>query len=421
MLPRWALRGELESDVVGLSEFLDIPTLLFTVAAASFCIFVSLVLTWSSVRGETCILSWAAAFGLAILTMLLVALRGLVPHGLSVTVADTVLMASFGLLWLGYRQFVGLDNGRGRWIAGMGALIWMVMAAGTPLLDDMNARMAVLSGMELVYFLFIIADLVRHHRKEPLPSVALTTVVVGVHAAMQVYWVVSAIVAPIEPATIVLPNSLVMGLRFTESSIFVVFLGLLQLVVIGQRSERRYRIAAETDSLTGLANRGRYFDRTEEALVRGAARGALILFDIDHFKSINDTYGHPAGDRVLIEFAAIVEATASADDIAARIGGEEFALFLTHATTDEAVKIADRVRLATAGLRVVAATGLVNLTVSCGVAGISETGADYQALHVAADRALYVAKGAGRDKVAAHRPSASGAGACPGPAVIPAR
>ena len=303
----------------------------------------------------------------------------------------------------------------------MGALIWMVMAAGTPLLDDMNARTAVLSGMELVYFLFIIADLVRHHRKEPLPSVALTTVVVGVHAAMQVYWVVSAIVAPIEPATIVLPNSLVMGLRFTESSIFVVFLGLLQLVVIGQRSERRYRIAAETDSLTGLANRGRYFDRTEEALVRGAARGALILFDIDHFKSINDTYGHPAGDRVLIEFAAIVEATASADDIAARIGGEEFALFLTHATTDEAVKIADRVRLATAGLRVVAATGLVNLTVSCGVAGISETGADYQALHAAADRALYVAKGAGRDKVAAHRPSASGAGACPGPAIIPAR
>jgi len=406
--------------VVGLSEFLDIPTLLLTVAAASFCIFVSLVLTWSSVRSETYILSWAAAFGLAIMTMILVALRGLVPHSLSVTVADAILLAAFGLLWLGYRQFAGLDTGRGRWIAGMGALIWLLMAAGTPRLDDMNARTAVLSGMELVYFVFIIADLLRHHRKEPLPSVGLTTVVVGVHAAMQAYWVISAIVAPIEPTTIVLPNSLVMGLRFTESSIFVVFLGLLQLVVIGQRSERRYRIAAETDSLTGLANRGHYFGRTEEALVRGDTRGALILFDIDHFKSINDTYGHPAGDRVLIEFAAIVEATASADDIAARIGGEEFALFLPHATTDEAVKIADRVRSATADLRVAAATGLVNLTVSCGVAGISETGADYQALHAAADRALYAAKGTGRDRVAIHRPSASGGRGRPGSAAMPA-
>ena len=197
MSPRWFLHGELENDVGGLSEFLDIPTLLFTVAVASFCIFVSLILTWSSARGETYILSWAAAFGLAILAMVLVALRGRVPHNLSVNVANTILLASFGLLWLGYRQFAGLDGGRGRWIAGVGALIWMVMAAGTPLLDDMNARAAVLSGMELVYFLFIIVDLVRHHPKEPLPSVGLTTVVVAVHAAMQVYWVASAIIAPI--------------------------------------------------------------------------------------------------------------------------------------------------------------------------------------------------------------------------------
>lgn len=403
----------------GLSEFLDIPTLLFTVAAASFCICVSLVLIWLSARGETYIVSWAAAFGLAILTMVLVALRGGVPHALSVTVADAVLLASFGSLWLGYRQFVGLDAGWGLLAAGMGALIWMVMATGTPLLDNMNARAAVLSGMELVYLLFIILDLIRHYPKEPLPSVGLTTVVVGVHTAMQLYWVVATIVAPIEPSTIVLPNSLVMGLRFTESSLFVVFLGLLQLVVIGQRSERRYRIAAETDSLTGLANRGRYFDCTEDALVGGEERGALILFDIDHFKSINDTYGHPAGDRVLIEFAAIIEGKAAAEGIAARIGGEEFALFLPQATTDEAVEIADRVRRATADLRVAAATGVVTLTVSCGVAGVRETGPDYQALHSAADRALYAAKGEGRDQVATHRPPAPKGPAFPGPAVMP--
>ncbi len=387
----------------GVSEFLDIPTLLYTVAAASLCICVSLIVTWSSVRGEIYILSWAAAYGLAILTMVLVALRGLVPHFLSVTVADAVLLASFGSLWLGYHQFARLDGGRGWWRAGFGALIWAAMAAATPLLDNMNARAAVLSGIELVYLLFIVVDLVRHYPKERLPSVALTAVVVGIHAAMQIYWVVVMIVAPLEPTAIVLPNSLAMGLRFTESSLFVVFLGLLQLVVIGQRSERRYRIAAETDSLTGLANRGHYFDRTEDALIGGKERGALILFDIDHFKSINDTHGHPVGDRVLIEFAAIVRATTPAGGIAARIGGEEFALFLPDATTDEAVEIADRVRRATANLRVAAATGTVGLTVSCGVAGVRETGSDHQALHASADLALYDAKGEGRDQVSIHR------------------
>ncbi len=405
----------------GLGEFLDIPTLLYTVAAASLCICVSLLVTWSSVRGEIYILAWAAAYGLAILTMVLVALRGLVPHTLSVTIADTILLASFGLLWLGYHRFAGFDGGWGRLTAGLGALIWAVMAAATPLLDNMNARAAVLSGIELVYLLFIVVDLVRHYPREPLPSVGLTAVVVGVHAAMQVYWVVTTIVAPTEPTAIVLPNSLSMGLRFTESSLFVVFLGLLQLVVIGQRSERRYRIAAETDSLTGLANRGHYFDRAEDALIGGRERGALILFDIDHFKSINDTHGHPVGDRVLIEFAAIIRATTPTGGIAARIGGEEFALFLPEATTDEAVGIADRVRRATASLRVAAVTGTVGLTVSCGVAGVRETGSDHQALHAAADRALYDAKRKGRDRVSIQRPSSSSPQVSPGTPVLSVR
>lgn len=412
--------GEVESEVGGLSEFLDIPTLLFTVAAASCCICISLILTWSSVRSETCLLSWGAAFGLAILTMILVALRGRLPHVLSVTVADAILLASFGSLWLGYRHFTGFAGHLDRWMACAGALIWMLIAATTSLFDDMNARSAVLSGIEFVYFLFIIVDLVRHYPDEPLPSVALTTVVIGTHAAMQLYWVASSIVAPIAPTTVVLPNSMNMGLRFTGSSVFVVFLGLLQLVLIGQRSQRRYRIAAETDGLTGLANRRHFFSRIGPAPITGDERGALVLFDIDHFKSINDSHGHPAGDRALAAFAAILAEMTSASGIAARVGGEEFALFLPKATMEEAIEIADRVRRMTADLRIVVATGTVSLTVSCGVAGVSETGPDLQILHAAADRALYAAKGGGRDRVAVHRSSASKERSYPGASVLPA-
>ena len=386
-----------------LGGFLDIPTLLFTVVAASCCICVSLILIWSSSRRESCLLSWVLSFGLAVLTMTLVALRGRVPDVLSVIIADAVLLASFGALWLGYRQFTGFVGRFDRWIAGAGALVWLIIAATSSLFDDMNARTIVLSGIEFVYFLFIVADLVRHYPKEPLPSVGLTTVLVGAHAAVQVYRIALSIVAPFEAATIVLPNSLGMGLSLIESSIFVVFLGLLQLVVIGQRSERCYRIAAETDSLTGLANRRQFLNCIGPALIGDDHRGALILFDLDHFKSINDTHGHPIGDRALVAFAAILAAAAPAGGIAARIGGEEFALFLPKATTEEAAEVADHVRHTTANLRIVVPLGAVSLTVSCGVAGIGETGPDFQTLHAAADGALYAAKSAGRNQVVAHR------------------
>lgn len=384
-----------------MGGFLDIPTLLFTVAAATFCISVSLILIWSSARRETCILSWGVTFGLAFLTMALVALRGRIPHVLSVTAADAILLGSFGALWLGYRQFTGFTGRFDRWIAGAGALFWLVLAATGSLLDDMNVRSIVLSAIEFVYFLSIVIGLVRHYSDESLPSVGLTTVLVGAHAAVQLYRIAVSIAAPLDPATIILPNT--MGLGLIESSVFVVFLGLLQLVMIGQRSERRYRIVAETDSLTGLANRRHFLERIGPALIGNDEGGALILFDIDHFKSVNDTHGHPTGDRALVAFAAILAAAAPAGSIAARIGGEEFALFLPKAGIDEAARVADHVRLVTADLKIPASTGAVSLTVSCGVADIVEAGPDFQNLHAAADDALYAAKSAGRNQIVVHR------------------
>ncbi len=156
-------------------------------------------------------------------------------------------------------------------------------------------------------------------------------------------------------------------------------------------------------SLTGLAIRHHFLEHILPPPIGDDDRGALILFDLDHFKSVNDTHGHPTGDSALVTFAATLAAAALADGIAARVGGEEFALFLPKADTDEAVEVADRVRRTTVDLRIAIVTGAVSLTVSCGVAGISETGPDFQSLHAAADSALYAAKSAGRNQVAVHR------------------
>lgn len=388
-----------------MGGFLDIPTLLVTAAVASFCISVSLILTWSSSRRELCTLSWGATFGLAVVAMTLIALRGRLDPRLSVIAADAVLLAAFGVLWLGYRQFTGVAGRYDVVIACLGTCVWLLIWVSTSLLDDINIRQRMLSGIEFVYFLFIVARLIRHYPHEPLPSVGLTTVLVGAHAAVQLYRIVWSFTKPFDAATITLPNSLYMGIGLIVSSSFLVSLGLLQLVLIGQRSERRYRMAAESDGLTGLANRRHFLDQILPSLASGDGHGALVLFDIDNFKTVNDTHGHPAGDRALVAFAETLAAATPPAGLVARIGGEEFALYLPEASTAAAAELADGIRRRAAELRIAAGTGVASLTVSCGVAGISEAGADFQTLHAAADEALYAAKSAGRDQVAVYHPT----------------
>ncbi|MDR3495392.1 MAG: GGDEF domain-containing protein [Ancalomicrobiaceae bacterium] len=386
-----------------MGSFLDIPTLLIATAAACFCICVGLALIWRSARSETFVLSWSICYGLAASTMLLMPLRGHLPAVLAAMIPGAGLLASFGALWLGYRQFTGRSGRHDRLWAAAGVLAWLVFVLAGGAYADVNLRLAVNSSIEVFYLVSIIYELVREYREHPLPTIGLTATLVALHAAKLIIWLAFSHPAPADPSTVVMPNTLLIGLSLIESSVFSVFLGLLQLVLIGQRSEQRFRIAAETDQLTGLANRRRFLDRILPRLVPAGGRGALIILDIDHFKQVNDSFGHPIGDRALIEFAATLSGAAPAGSIAARIGGEEFALFLPDGTAAEAVEVAERIRHRIGEMRIPTTVGDVCLTVSCGVAGVGESGSDYQTLLSAADSALYAAKSDGRDRVALHR------------------
>lgn len=159
-----------------------------------------------------------------------------------------------------------------------------------------------------------------------------------------------------------------------------------------------------TDDKTGLAN-FREFQRHLVAEFDRSARYrtplSLIFLDLDHFKQINDTLGHPAGDRVLQEFAVLVEGGARASDIAARYGGEEFAIVLPHTEGEMGLRVAERILAAVREFVFLADSRPTHITVSAGVAtfaaGDSIDSAD--ALLRAADRALYRAKESGRDRV----------------------
>jgi diguanylate cyclase (GGDEF)-like protein/PAS domain S-box-containing protein len=176
-----------------------------------------------------------------------------------------------------------------------------------------------------------------------------------------------------------------------------------------KRLEAQLNLLARTDTLTGLSNLRDFVERGERELrrhQRHAASLAVLMMDIDHFKTINDRYGHDGGDLVLAEVAKSCTAVLRNIDLVARVGGEEFALMLPETTVESAAEVADRLRQSLASLSVVLPTGqTVSLTVSIGVAMCLATDAGLDAGLKRADLALYQAKEGGRNQVKIAVPS----------------
>lgn len=158
---------------------------------------------------------------------------------------------------------------------------------------------------------------------------------------------------------------------------------------------------SRTDKLTTLHNRGYWEECLEHEFkrcLRSKRPATLILFDIDHFKIINDTHGHSAGDEVLREVANIVSRAQRSTDISGRYGGEEFALVLPETTRDQALLVAERLREKIAATVVDWEGTPLQVTISLGVAEINDDLENYQAWLEQSDRALYQAKEAGRNR-----------------------
>jgi diguanylate cyclase (GGDEF)-like protein len=151
-----------------------------------------------------------------------------------------------------------------------------------------------------------------------------------------------------------------------------------------------YKDLAFRDPVTDLGNRRAFDDRMHTSARVPEGPGALLMIDIDAFKAVNDNHGHAAGDRLLRAIGTTIAHETRGNDFTARVGGDEFAVLLPHATRDEAHEVGLRIR------RAVAADAELPVTVSIGVAPL---GADVRATVLAADVALYEAKAAGRDRI----------------------
>jgi diguanylate cyclase (GGDEF)-like protein len=184
-------------------------------------------------------------------------------------------------------------------------------------------------------------------------------------------------------------------------------LAVLIVAMSKERLESDQRTKAHTDSLTGSLNRRAFMWRGERMLQRHAYEGAplcLLFLDLDHFKSLNDRLGHSGGDDVLTSFVGLVNTCIRPTDYLFRIGGEEFCCLLPHTKTEQAHRVAERIRHRFEMLTMTVAGTPVKATASLGIASTDAFGYELDTLMRRADTAVYAAKRAGRNRVVVATP-----------------
>jgi diguanylate cyclase (GGDEF)-like protein len=195
----------------------------------------------------------------------------------------------------------------------------------------------------------------------------------------------------------------VIGLAFLASYLLMIVNGFGFLLLCKQKDDALMRRLATVDSLTGMLNRRAFFERADNArqlALRLRKPIALLMLDIDHFKQLNDGFGHACGDEALKAFADTARDVLRDHDLIGRLGGEEFALALPGTTLDGALEAAERLRIAVTDAPVLGCAPAYRMTVSIGVVMI-DTFEELTAALARADHALYAAKTGGRNRVEA--------------------
>jgi diguanylate cyclase (GGDEF)-like protein len=376
---------------------LDMPTLFVITTFLSATGGMLLLFAWLQNRNTVALAFWGSGYLLGAASAALLASSGVFSASLAAGIANSLACLAYGMMWAGARSFEGRRVHIP--VLAAGAVIWTVAFQFDGFAHSLDARVGLLSVICAAYALLAVGEL-WYARDRELISRWPTLILVTAHAGFLLaripfaHMLAEAVLAG-KPHGFVVP---VMAFQMLFTTFCLPF---LRVAMSKERAELEQRKAALTDALTGIANRRAFFDRGGPLLDWALAdrrAAALLLFDLDRFKEINDTAGHQAGDRVLQGFADLVASSLRPGDLFGRLGGEEFACLLADSSMAEALQTAERLRREFAALRL---PGLeVSATVSVGVAMASEAGRGLQSLLATADRALYRAKSDGRNRVA---------------------
>src|SRR3954468_3979962 len=384
---------------------LDVSTLFMVTMNVEIILGLLLFFAWAQNFSKRALAWWGSAHLLRATSIMLLGLYGMAPDSLSIDLANAVLFGSFALTWCGARVF---DRRNPEPVVALvGVAIWLLACRLQAFTTTVELRVLVGSGIVTAYTWAAAYEFWRG-RDEALVSRWPAIFMLFAHGALFL------LRTPIGSAAHVAPgNNLAMSgwleLLSLEGLLFTISIAFILLAMAKERTEYRHRAAARTDPLTDIANRRGFLEQT--ALSRRAATGtqptAVLLFDLDHFKSVNDQYGHAVGDRTLQIFADIAKAHIGTAGTVGRWGGDEFVAVLRNTSREIAATVAERIRLALEHTAADIDGRLVGATVSTGIAFNSRGAFELPVMLLKADQALYRAKADGRNRLRLATPEAA--------------
>lgn len=372
---------------------LDYHSLLTAFALSGCGLAITFFVSWLASRTERFLIAWT-------LGVLFMALGVLIYSWYAKSMSPGVGAAGYSILLTG----LAVVFGAGREFR-TGVLPWRTMsimaiassaATAAPMLSGYNGAAIVMLNVAATIILLITAWDYWLGRAEARLAIPLLTVLYVVTGLSFVPCAV-LLLRDGEWSLSRAPSNWAEDLNIGICLMTLAGIGALSLALNQARQARGHKRDAETDPLTGLLNRRALLSR-----IAGDIEGpaSLIIFDMDHFKMINDIHGHPAGDDVLRSFGEILALSGRSHGLAARLGGEEFALLLPGASLVTAAILADGVRVRLAKRNFTGNGKAFKSTVSAGIAHSEEAVIDFDTLLHDADKALYAAKRNGRDRVA---------------------
>lgn len=372
------------------------------VFSTGICLFVCLVTGLAWLFDETGVetRNWFIASVLQVSGTFLMISGDLIPLQIGGYIGGIVSTAANGYLALGYRQLYGED-------ARPTAALVVAFLTGTAVYLTKFLSGGAQDGVWLLYLggsLNLIAAAgaaCRGSRREKLRFGRIAAFTLAVYA---VTYLSIAPLAYFYPVQFVDGKPVTFWLQITTIPLVLLNMAayLMTLVVKLERATERQRHLANHDGLTGALTRTAFYEAWSR---RAGYGGALVVLDIDHFKAVNDTYGHHAGDAALRTFCAAVNDALPRRAVFGRLGGEEFALLLNGYGLAETEQLLQSLRNVVARMPIVARDGRVfTVTFSGGYVGFDACETDMDRIFAAADRALYAAKNGGRDRVAAFDP-----------------
>ena len=377
---------------------IDVNTLFLVTIYVEAILGVLLLFAWLQNTKIVAVAWWGCAHLLRAGSIVLFGMYGSISGAISIDLANALLLGSFAVTWTGARVFDGRAPLPMYIVAG--PVTWTIVAHLPSFSGELEMRMLLSSGI-IVAYTWLTAYEFWRGRNEPLVSRWPAIFMLFAHGSLFLLRTPLAAMLPWAPSMEVFESVWLTVLSF-EALLFTISIAFILLAMAKERTEYRQRTAAMVDALTGIANRRSFLQDCNEMMKRHASApcpAAVLLIDLDHFKSVNDRFGHAIGDRVLQLFAETARAQLEDCDLLGRLGGEEFAAVLYNIDGEDAFDLAERIRSSFVGAATEVDGYPIGATLSIGIVLAHDAPLEISELLAQADQALYYAKERGRNRV----------------------